>query len=89
MLASKVVFGPRLRGTEHRARSARGAQAYRDESEVWVPRSSTINRSLDIRSFTTMTHQAALNHSSVSLAPTDAPMLVKIPLENEAARPAQ
>jgi hypothetical protein len=41
MLESKVVFGPRLRGTEHHALSPRRDQAYSGESEVLVPISST------------------------------------------------
>lgn len=41
ILASKVVLLPRLRGAEQRTLSPHGAQAYKGESEVLAPISST------------------------------------------------
>ena len=68
--AERLVFLPRLRGTEQRARSPRRDQAYRAVSEVFEPISSTnTNRSVPI-SPATSARQAALKNSSRSLAPT-------------------
>ncbi len=71
MLAKSVMFAPQLRGTEQSARSPRRDQAYRGASEVLVEHSSTnTSRSASI-SPATITRQAALKNSSLSLAPTD------------------
>jgi hypothetical protein len=71
ILASSVVFLPRLRGTEHRALSPAGDQARSGYIEVFEPISSTnTNRSVSIWSATN-TRQAVLWNSSRSAAPTD------------------
>jgi hypothetical protein len=66
------VIAPQLRGTLASARSPRLDQAYRGASEVFVPISSTNHQPLRLQ---TPGHQrarqAALSHSSLSLAPTD------------------
>jgi hypothetical protein len=70
MLARSVVFFPRLRGTEQRALSPRGAQACTGASEVFEPISSTnTNRSASILPAMSA-RQATLKNSSRSLAPT-------------------
>ncbi len=72
MLASKVTFAPQLRGTLKRALSPLRDQAYKKgASEVLVPISSTKIKCSALRSSATITRQAALSHSSLSLAPTD------------------
>ena len=69
MLASSVVLGPRLRGTEQRALSPLGDQAYSGRREVLAPISSTnTSRSVPTPP-ATVTFQAALSHSSRSIAP--------------------
>ena len=70
MLESKVVFGPRLRGTEHHALSPRRDQAYSGESEVLVPISSTKTNRFGSTLSETISLQAALKNSSRSTAPT-------------------
>src|SRR5215210_3905304 len=72
MLAKSVVFLPRLRGTDQRARSPRRDQARRGASEVFAPISSTKTRrsASSPVSPATSARQAALSHSSRSLAPT-------------------
>ena len=65
-----VVLGPLLRGTEQRARSPLGAQAYNAESEVLVAISSTNTNRLGSSSFAIVTFQAHLKNSSRSSAPT-------------------
>ncbi len=70
MLESNVVFLPQLRGTEQRALSPLGPQAYKVESEVLVAISST-NTSGSASTFSaTIDRQAALKYSSRSVAPT-------------------
>ena len=71
MLATKVMFVPQLRGTLKRARSPLGDQAYRGASEVCAPHSSTKTKRPTSILPATITRQAALSHSSRSLAPTD------------------
>jgi hypothetical protein len=68
MLAKSVVFLPRLRGTEQRARSPRRAQAYKGLSEVFVPISSTNTSRQPVSLWATSARQAALKTSSRSLA---------------------
>src|SRR5215217_8534633 len=70
MLASTVVFLPRLRGTEQWALCPFLDQPYRGESEVFVPISSTNTRERASSDRAAITHQAALCHSSRSSAPT-------------------
>jgi hypothetical protein len=69
MLARSVVFAPRLRGTEERALCLLRDQAYKGESDVLVPISSTNTSPLVSILSATITRQAALHHSSLSLAP--------------------
>ena len=65
-----VMFGPRFGGIDHRALSPFGAQAYIAQSEVLVLISST-NTSRPASTFSaTTTCRAALNHSSLCIAPT-------------------
>src|SRR3712207_9196181 len=71
MLASSVVFLPRLRGTSAKALLPLREWAYRGESEVLVPISSTNTSRLGSTFWATITLQALLSHSSLSLAPTD------------------
>jgi hypothetical protein len=70
MLASRVVFGPRLRGTEQYARCPRRDQARRTEREMFAPISSTKTNSSGSTLSETITLQAALQNSSRSSAPT-------------------
>ena len=70
MLESSVVFGPRLRGTEHEALCPRRDQARSTESEVFVPISSTKTSRFGSIFEASATLQAALSHSSRSTAPT-------------------
>ena len=70
MLASSIVFFPRLRGTSQRARSPLGAQAYSGASDVFVPISSTKTSRLWSSARATNTRQAILKNSSRSEAPT-------------------
>jgi hypothetical protein len=70
MLESTVVLAPRLRGTEQCALCPLGAQAYKGESEMFVPISSTNTSRRASSGWTTITLQAALSHSSRSSAPT-------------------
>ena len=69
MLATKVVFLSRLRGTDQRAPWPFLAQAYKGESDVSVPLSSTnTNRWASIPP-ATITLKAHLKNSSRSIAP--------------------
>src|SRR5215213_975349 len=70
MLASSVVFLPRLRGREQWALRPFLAQPYGGESEVLVPISSTNTRERASSAPATITLQVALCHSSRSIAPT-------------------
>src|SRR3712207_3086558 len=69
MLESTVVLDPLLRSTDQHARSPLGAQAYKGESEMFVPISSTKTNRRASSDRTTITLQAALCHSSRSSAP--------------------
>jgi hypothetical protein len=71
MLASKVTFAPQLRGTLASARFPRRDQTYRGASDVLEPISSTNTSRFASRPPATRARQAALSHSSLSLAPTD------------------
>jgi hypothetical protein len=71
MLESRVTFGPQLRGAEQGARSPLRDQAYNGRSEVFVPHSSTNTKRSAPMLPATIVFQAALSHSSRSLAPTD------------------
>src|SRR5215208_7926029 len=66
MLAKSVRFAPQLRGTQHRARSPLGDQAYRGASEVLVPISSTKTKRSGLIAAVTITRQAALRNSRLS-----------------------
>jgi hypothetical protein len=71
MLESRVVFGPRLRGTEQYARCPRRDQARRTQREMFAPISSTkTNRLGSTLSDTITLQEAALRNSSRSSAPT-------------------
>jgi hypothetical protein len=71
MLAKSVTFAPQLRGTLACARSPRHDQAYWGVREVLVPISSTKTKRSGLVAAATITRQAALKNSSLSLAPTD------------------
>ncbi len=76
MLESTVVLGPRLRGTDLKALWPFSAQAYIEDSEVedsevFVPISSTKTSRLASTCSATITLQAALKNSSRSVAPSD------------------
>jgi hypothetical protein len=71
MLAKSVTFAPQLRGTLACARSPRRDQAYWGVREVLVPISSTKTKRSGLVAAATITRQAALKNSSLSLAPTD------------------
>ena len=70
MLESKVVFGPRLQGTEQYTRCPRRDQARRTQREVFAPISSTKTNRSGSTLCETITLQAALRNSSRSSAPT-------------------
>src|SRR5829696_6413504 len=70
MLESRVVFGPRLRGTEQYARCPRRDQARRTQREMFAPISSTKTSRCGSTFSATITLHAALSHSSRSTAPT-------------------
>src|SRR4051795_11481042 len=69
MLANSVVFFPRLRGALRHALSPQRDQPCRGASEVLAPISSPNAKRPTSRVSVTSTRQAALSHSSRSLAP--------------------
>jgi hypothetical protein len=71
MLASRVTFAPQLRGAFAGARCPRLDHAYSRCSEVFAPHSSTNTKRSAPTPPATLTLQAALRNSSLSLAPTD------------------
>jgi hypothetical protein len=68
MLASSVVFLPRLRGTSSANRLPRGEYPWTEANEVWAPHSSTKTKLRASIRAATITLQAALKNSSRSAA---------------------